>query len=120
MRVGPSLSVVALAAALAGCGATVSDINGRPAKYYQHKVDFVAQIVRMQRLPSETVLEVADAHGSRILVRSTEPVEAAIGDWIRVRGLLVPEARVADTVAYDVVMAEHTQHARAPRLRNLF
>jgi hypothetical protein len=102
-----------------GCGITISDINARPAKYYQHKVDFRGRIVRMQHLTSETLLEVEDPHGSRILVRSTAPVEAANGDWVRVRGILVTDARVGDVTVYDVVMADEIKHARAPRFQNV-
>ncbi|HZP41587.1 MAG TPA: hypothetical protein VFD84_08730 [Candidatus Binatia bacterium] len=115
----PLLLCVAL-----GCGfligTGISDINARPAKYYQHKVSFRGEIVRSQRLASETLLEVEDERGSRILVRSAAPVEFANGDWIRVRGILVPDARVGDVTVYDVVMAEEISGARAPRFRNLF
>jgi hypothetical protein len=104
---------------LAACAPTISAINARPEKYYQKNVTFRGQITRTQVLPGETLLEVADGHGSRILVRTTEPVEEAPGDWIRVDGMLVPEVRVADRVLYDVVTAEHIRRARAPRFLKL-
>lgn len=102
-----------------GCGVGIREINKRPAKYYQHKVDFRGQIARSERLASETLLEVEDERGSRILVRSTAPVEAANGDWVRVRGILVPDARVGDVTVYDVVIADEITRARAPRFRDL-
>jgi hypothetical protein len=108
-----------LLSVLAACGPTISTINARPEKYYQKKVAFRGQIARMQALPGETLLELADARGARILVRTAGPVEQAPGDWVRVDGVLVPETRVADHVLYDVVTAERVRRARAPRLRNL-
>lgn len=119
MRLGPLLAASALTIALAGCAPSISGINARPDKYYQHKVSFVGEIVRRQDLPGETLLEVADAHGGRILVRSADQVEAESGDWVKVRGLLVPEAKVGGTLLYDVVLAERIAPTRAPRLRNL-
>jgi len=103
-----------------GCGVDITDINARPAKYYQHKVDFRGRIARSQRLASETLLEVEDAHGSRILVHSAAPIEYANGDWVRVRGILVPDARVGDVTVYDVVMVDNISSTRAPRFANLF
>ena len=119
MRVARALLVGALCAGLAACGVSVSDINARPDKYYQHKVSVTGLVARLQSLPGETLLEVEDSRGSRILVRSTEALEVRTGDWVRVRGLLLPEARVGDTVLYDVISAEHITRTRAPRLRNL-
>src|SRR5947208_9793062 len=74
MRLGCSLLIAALAVALAGCGPSISGINARPDKYYQHKVTFTGRIRRMQFLAHETLLELADTHGGRIVVRSPEPV----------------------------------------------
>jgi hypothetical protein len=117
MRLGLALCAVALA--LAGCAPSISGINARPDKYYQHKVEFTGRIARVQFLPHETLLEVADERGGRILVRSADPVDAATGDWVRVEGVLVPEARVADVLLYDVVVAERIKTTHAPRLRDL-
>jgi hypothetical protein len=108
-----------LCATLAGCGVSISDINARPDRYYQHTVDFRGHLTRRQDLPGETLLEVADARGARILVRAPGGVEAVTGDWVRVRGILVPEARVGDTVLYDVVAAERVSRVRRPRFANL-
>jgi hypothetical protein len=116
MRLGPLLALSALTFALAGCAPSISGINARPDKYYQHKVKFTGRIERTQYLPHDTLLEVSDERGGRILVRSAEPVEASIGDWVKVEGVLVPEARVADVVLYDVVTAERITPTRAPRL----
>jgi hypothetical protein len=119
MRGGRLLLVSVLGLGVAACGLTVSTINARPDKYYQHKVVFVGEIVRRQDLPGETLLEVSDVRGGRILVRSADPVEAESGGWVKVRGLLVPEAKVGGTLLYDVVLAERVAPTRAPRLRNL-
>jgi len=119
MRLCPILLVSLLAIALSGCGPSISSINARPEKYYQHKVTFRGRIARMQFLPHDTLLEVADDQGRRILVRSADPVDATTGDWVRVEGILVPEARVADVVLYDVVTADRVSVTRAPRLLGL-
>jgi hypothetical protein len=120
MRVRPllALSLVALPLA-AACGPSISSINARPDKYYEHKLSLVARVVRTQFLPHETLLEVADARGARIIVRSAEPVDAEVGDWVRIEGVLVPEVKVEDAVLYDVVSAERVSRTRAPRFRNI-
>ncbi len=119
MRVVPVLLVLAFGVTLAGCGVSVSEINARPDKYYQHTVDFTGKLTRREDLPSETLLEVADERGSRILVRAPAGVEALTGQWVRVKGILVPEARVGDATLYDVVSAETIKPARAPRFPEL-
>src|SRR5881397_1447960 len=119
MRIGSVVLASALAVALAGCAPSISGINARPDKYYEHKVSFRGRIQRMQFLAHETLLEVADQHGGRILVRSAEPVEAETGDWVRVEGVLVPETRIEDVVLYDLVTAEHVDRTRAPRFMDL-
>jgi hypothetical protein len=70
-------------------------------------------------VPDETLLEIVDSRGGRILVRSRKPVEAQSGDWVRVEGVLVPETQVQDVRLYDVVVAEDISRTRAPRLRDL-
>jgi len=120
MRVTDLVVVLVAASLLAGCGATVTKVNQRPSHYYQKTVALRGQIMRSQSLPGETLLEIADAHGSRILVQVKGTTEHATGDWIKVRGLLVPEARVGDRVLYDVVVADGVSGAAAPRFRNLF
>jgi hypothetical protein len=119
MRPAPRLLALALAAALGACGATISGINARPDKYYEHKVTFTGSVQRMQFLAHETLLEVADSRGGRIIVRSSDPVEAEVGEWVKVTGVLVPETKVEDVVVYDVVTAEKIRRTRAPRFRNL-
>src|SRR5207244_9198763 len=74
----------ALAAGLGACGPTISSINARPDKFYQHKVEFTGRIARTQVLPGEAHLEIADRRGARIIVRSTAPVEAGADDWVKV------------------------------------
>jgi hypothetical protein len=120
MRLLRILVVLLAAGAVAGCGVSVSDLNARPTKYYQETVRFTGQIVRMQPLSGETLLEIEDAHGSRILVQTTEELDKTTGDWVRVKGILVPEARVGGRTLYDIVLAEDIGGASRPRLRNLF
>jgi len=110
---------LALAAGLGACGPTISSINARPDKFYQHKVKFTGRIARTQVLPGETLLEIADRRGARIIVRSTAPVEAGADDWVKVTGLLVPETRVGDAVLYDIVLADRIVRTRAPRFIGL-
>ena len=110
---------LALAAGLGACGPTISSINARPDKFYQHKVKFTGRIARTQVLPGETLLEIADRRGARIIVRSTAPVEAGADDWVKVTGLLVPETRVGDAVLYDIVLADRIVRTHAPRFMGL-
>ncbi len=110
---------VGLGVALAGCSAGITDINARPQKYYQHKVTVKGRIARLETVGGETLLELADTRDHRILVRSTEPVEPTIGEWVKVTGVLVPEARVADRTLYDVISAERVIRTRPPRFPNL-
>ena len=110
---------LALAVGVGGCAPTISGINARPDKFYQHKVKFTGRIARTQILPGETLLEVADRRGARIFVHSTAPVDAGTDDWVKVTGLLVPETRVGDAVLYDIVLADGIVRTRAPRLMGL-
>src|SRR5262245_64899090 len=83
MRLRRGLVCGALCAALAGCGPSIAQINARPDKYYQKKVDVVAQIRRLQQLEGEALLELADESGRRILVRAEGTLEVATGDWVK-------------------------------------
>lgn len=105
---------------LAGCATTIPQINERPAKFYQRTVSFTGRIARSQELPGERLLEIADANNRRILVRVARESDVAPGDWVKVTGVLVPEARIGDTTLYDVVTAEAVHHTRAPRFPDLF
>jgi hypothetical protein len=116
MRAVPSLALLAAMLALAACGDTIANINLRPDRYYQETVKFIGQVSRLERLTGETLVEVVGQRGSRILVKTTEPVEVQSGDWVSVKGLLVPEARVGDTMVYDVVIAERVSPRGPPRI----
>jgi hypothetical protein len=116
MQLRRALLSAVLCLSLAACGVNISRINERPDKYYQNKVEFSGRVERTQYLAGETLLEVRDERGGRILVRSTEPIDAVTGDWVEVEGILVPEARVADVVVYDLVMAERVSRTRGPRI----
>jgi len=120
MRLARPVALLAFASLLVACRTTVATVNQRPAKYYQETVTLRGQVMRMQNLPGETLLEIADARGARILVQVKGGFEHATGDWIEVKGILVPEARVGDQLVYDVVVAEDVDDASAPWFRNLF
>jgi hypothetical protein len=104
------------AAPLAGCGTSIHDLNLRPEKHYQQKLTVVGRIMRLQTLGHETLLEIADQGENRLLVRVAKPVDASVGDWVKVTGVLVPDARVGDTALYDVLMAEDVSKTRGPWL----
>ena len=116
MRVVPPLLLIACTLALSACSKSIADINLRPDRYYQQTVRFVGQVSRMETLTSETLLEIVGERGSRILVKSLKPVEVQTGDWVSVKGLLVPEARVGDAVLYDVVLADEVSPRGPPRI----
>jgi uncharacterized membrane protein YcgQ (UPF0703/DUF1980 family) len=115
---GVAVVLVAIAAlgVVSGCSKSIADINARPERFYEKKIDFRGQLTRRQDLPGETLLEVASRRGARILVKGPREVEAVTGDWVRVRGILVPETRVGDKILYDVVAADEVTRVRAPRL----
>jgi hypothetical protein len=108
-----------LAAAIAGCSLSISEINQRPAKYYQESVSFSGRVARLQSMSDETLLELEDTRGGRIFVRMAGPVEVETGDWVKVRGIFVPETKVGGRVLYDVVQGERISRRRAPRFQNL-
>src|SRR5262249_55016672 len=102
------------------CSETIPQLNERPAKFYEKSVSFTGHIVRIQEFPSETLLEVADANERRILVRAQGRPDANTGDWIKVRGVLVPEARIGGTSVYGVAPPKDTHPGRPPFSRTLF
>lgn len=110
-----------LATGLVACWIGIPDLNTHPSKYYQESVSFTARVSRMQRLAGdETLFELADAHEHRILAHITTPTDVQTDDWVKVTGVLVPEARIGDRIVYDVVEAESVEGTSAPWLRNLF
>lgn len=116
MRPAAPLLGLSCALLVAACGQTITDINLRPDRHYQKSVRFIGQVSRFERLPGEMLLELVGQRGGRILVKSTEGIEVQAGDWVSVKGLLVPEARVGDAVLYDVVVAEHVSPRGPPRI----
>lgn len=116
---GRAIVVLGLVAALAGCSTTIVKLNERPDKYYQQKVTFTGRLTRTQQVDSDTLAEVADSNEHRILVRSAAPPEMEIGSWVKVNGILVPEARVGDKVLYDIVLAEKIGRTRRPLFAGL-
>ena len=109
-----------LALTLGGCAAGIAELNQRPNKYYEQPVSFSARVSRMQALPGETLLELADAQEHRIFVRAEGTIEAQPDDWVKVSGVLVPESRVGGKIVYDIVRADSVTVTRAPWLRNLY
>jgi len=112
-------ALVLVALLVVGCAATIGDINLRPDKYYQEKMKVTGRITRTQRIDGDTLLELADGREHRLLVRAAGPVTQAIGDWVKVTGVLVPEARVGGQVLYDVLVAEDISGTGAPWFDNL-
>jgi hypothetical protein len=110
------LSVVALVACW---NPTIRDLNLRPDKHYQEKISVTGRVMRTQAVGDDTLFEIADTRDSRLLVRSSRPIDATVGDWVKVTGVLVPEARVGDTVLYDVLSAEDVSPTGSPWFPNL-
>jgi hypothetical protein len=114
------LALLAIGAALlTACGIDIADITARPDRYYQQQVTFSGRVTRLQRLPADVLLELANARERRILVRAPAPVDVDVGDWVAVTGVLVPETRIGDTMLYDVIVAERVARRRPPRFRDL-
>src|SRR4030095_13362995 len=112
MRTGVLVAVLAFTA---GCfNPNIPDLNARPTKYYQETVTFKGRISRIQPLEGETLLELADAQEHRIFVRVAGSVDLHPDDWVKVKGILVPESRVGGRIVYDVVQAEDVSQTGAP------
>jgi hypothetical protein len=125
MSIARCAALLALAVALGGCSLKIlpvgiAELNARPTKHYEEAVSFKARVSRIQTLPGETLLEVADAREHRIFVRAEGTLDVHPDDWVRVKGTLVPEASVGGKIVYDVVRAESVESASAPWFRNLF
>ena len=114
------LGLVTLTIVLGGCAVGIPELNERPTKYYEQSVSFRARVSRIQVLPGETLLEVADAQEHRMFVRVDGTIDVHPDDWVKVTGILVPETRVGGKIVYDVVRADSVTETRAPWLRNLF
>ena len=108
-----------VAVALAACSTTIRDLNLRPEKHYQQKVTVVGYITRMQSVGGETLMEVTGDRDSRVLIRAPGRVDVHVGDWVKVTGVFVPDARVAETNIYDVVTAEEISKTGAPWLPDI-
>lgn len=103
-------------AALAGCSTKIRDLNLRPDRHYQERLSVTGRVMRLQAVGGETLMEIADRGENRLLVRISKPVDVSVGDWVKVTGVLVPEARLADTAVYDVLTAEDVSRTRGPWL----
>jgi hypothetical protein len=118
-RLVERVAALLVATALTACATTVRDLNLRPDRHYQQKVTVTARVTRMQTVGDETLLEIADVRDSRVLVRAPGRVDVSVGDWVKVTGVFVPDARLADTNIYDVITAEEISRTRAPWLPEL-
>jgi hypothetical protein len=118
-RLVERVAALLVAVALAACSTTIRDLNLRPERHYQQKVTVVGHITRMQSAGGETLMEVTGDRDSRLLVRAPGQVAVAVGDWVKVTGVFVPDARVADTNIYDVLTAEEISKTGAPWLPDL-
>ena len=118
MRVG--LILLALVVAVPACRPSISGINARPEQFYQNKLKLRGRIVRTQELPGATLIEVVDENGSRLLVSTTKPLDAKVGEWVKIVGVLVPETKVGDTPLYDVLQAEQVEHTSPPWFQDIF
>ena len=105
---------------LAGCAATIADLNGHPAPHYQSDVSITGQVSRVQVVGDQALLEVADARDKRVLVRTKAPVDVKPTDWVKVTGLFVPEAKIGEQTIYDTVLADEITPTKPPMLRDLF
>jgi hypothetical protein len=115
-RVPALVAALLSVAALTGCTTSIRDLNLRPEKHYQQKLSVVGHVMRLQYVGDETLLEIADQRDSRLLVRVSRPLDVSVGDWVKVVGVLVPDARVGDTTLYDVLVAEEVSETRGPWL----
>lgn len=116
-RLRGGLCALLMALTLPACGPTrLRDLTLRPEKYYQEKISVTGRITRMQVVGGDTLLEIADRNENRLLVRTSAPVPAGVGEWVRAKGVLVPEARVNDATLYDVLSAEEISATRGPWL----
>jgi len=106
-------------ATLAACATNIRDLNLRPDKHYQQKLSVVGRIMRLQSVDGDTLVEIADRRENRLLVRTTQPMGATVGDWVKVTGVLVPESRVGDTTVYDLLVAEDISPSRGPWLPDI-
>jgi hypothetical protein len=120
MRMRRLAAFAALAVAVGGCGVGIAELNANPTRHYQEPVSFHARVSRIQVLPGETLLEVADAQEHRIFVLASGSIDVRPEQWVEVTGTLVPEATVGGRTVYDVVQATSVEPGRAPWLRNLF
>jgi hypothetical protein len=119
LRISLTLAM-ALALGTVACGPSLGDINGDPPRYYEQKVSVRARVSRRQIFPDETLLELADAKGRRILARLKGDSPPAIDSWVKVKGVLVAEIRVGGQLAYDVIAIESLRSSRAPRFTGWF
>lgn len=113
----PATTVLALA--LAGCAANIAELNRHPSLHYQAQVSITGQISRIQVVGDQALLEIADALDKRVLVRTPAPVTFVPTDWVKVKGLFVPETKVGQQTVYDAVLADSVEKTKPPMFRNL-
>lgn len=113
MRLSGRLLLAGIVATLlVGCRPTIGSINANPAKYYEEQVTVRARVSRRQIVGDQALLELADAGERRILALLPAADAPPVGDWVKVRGVLVADRRVGGVTVYDVVVAEDVGGAR--------
>ena len=112
--------ILALALSTTACRPTLGDLNGNPPKYYEEKVTVRARVSRRQVFAGETLLELADAKGRRILARVKGDEPPGVDAWIKVTGVLVAEMRVDGQLVYDVIAVESLGRSRPSRFSGWF
>jgi len=118
-RLVERVAALLVVGALAACATTIRDLNLRPDRHYQQKVTVTARVTRMQSVGGETLMELTGDRDSRVLIRAPGRVDVHVGDWVKVTGVFVPDARVAETNIYDVVTAEEISKTGAPWLPDI-
>jgi hypothetical protein len=107
------LSAALLVVALAGCRPDIGAINAHPGKYYEEQVTVRARVSRREVVDGRALLELADDRERRILALVDAADAPAVGDWVRVRGVLVADRSLGDVVVYDVIVVEDLDGARS-------
>jgi len=107
--------LLVFAVAGTSCGPTLGDLNANPEKYYEQKVSVRGRVSRRQLFPDQALLELADTHERRIIVRMRGSDWPDVDEWVKVTGVLVGELDVDGNTVYDAIAAERVRGSRRPR-----
>ena len=116
-----TLRMTAVAALLlaSACGffdPSLGQLNLRPDKYYQDTIKVKARVARIQQVDGDTLLELEDQRHHRLLARVTGAFEVGIDDWVKAKGVFVPDLRVGGAILYDVLAVEDISTTGSPWL----